>query len=112
MPKEFLTPEEKSRVIMFNQDEALKSAVKKIMLADIYSKGIPGNTDTTNWAYNLVYGKNQHGQMIDNGKNNQELGEALRATVMGLSLLETAFQAIEKYKAEVEPEKEKPNPAV
>lgn len=110
--KEFLTPDEKARVIMFNQDEALKSAVRKIMLADIYSKGIVGQGDTTNWAYNLVYGQNQNGQLIDNGKTNSELGESLRATVMGLSLLETAFKAIEKYKAEVEVPEEKPNPAV
>lgn len=110
--KEFLTPEEKSRVIMFNQDEALKGAVRKIMLADIYSKGITGQSDTTNWAYNLVYGQNQNGQLIDNGKTNQELGESLRATVMGLSLLETAFKAIEKYKAEVEQPKEEANKAV
>ncbi len=110
--KEFLTPEEKSRVIMFNQDEALKSAVRKIMIADIYSKGVPGSADTSNWAYNLVYGQNQNGQLVDNGRTNQELGELLRGTVMGLSLLETAFKAIDKYKADVEQPKEDPNPSV
>lgn len=112
MNKEFLTPEEKSRVIMFNQDEALKNAVRKIMIADIYSKGVPGSSDTSNWAYNLVYGQNDRGQLIDNGRTNEQLGELLRGTVMGLSLLETAFKAIDKYKAEVEAPKEEINKAV
>lgn len=82
------------------------------MLADIYSKGIVGQSDTTNWAYNLVYSINPQGQLVDNGRDNASLGEVLRATVMGLSLLETAFKALDKYKSEVQPEKEEKNKAL
>ncbi len=82
------------------------------MLADIYAKGIVGQADTTNWAYNIVYGKDQQGRLVDNGKTNQELGETLRGTVMGLTLLEGAFSALDKYQAVVEPPKEEKNKAL
>lgn len=103
--KDVLNSEEISRVIMFNQDEQLKGAIKKIMLADIYNSGTVGNGDvvTRNWAYNLI--------PQDGKTTNAEIGENLRAHVVALSFLEEAFKKIETYQSKRELQEEV-NPAL
>lgn len=105
MNKEILTSEEISRVIMFNNDEQLKNAVKKIMLADIYNSGTVGEGDvvTRNWVYGMIP---QTGEV-----SNQSIGENLRAHIVGLSFLEEAFKKVESYQSKKELLEDK-NPAL
>lgn len=105
MNKDILNSEEIARVIMFNNDVATKNAIKKLLLADIYNSGTKGSGDvvTRNWAYNLV--------PQDKPISDTELGQSLRAMVMGLSFLEEAFKRLETYQTKKELEEET-NPAV
>ncbi len=104
---------EKGKLFAFCQDKAMFDAVKKVMLQDIYYCGT-GNAgaDTINWAYNLVYGVSPVGGMTDNGKTNDELGESLRGTVMGLTYLNNAFKRIEDFNVTLADQKPATNPAI
>lgn len=103
---EYLSPEEKSRLIAFNQDEGTKNAVKKVLLYSIYQaetlkKGEPAGLDK-NW----VYGVDQDGQATD-----EEVGKKVRIKIAALAFIESAFEEVGNYRAEVTPSEE-PNPAL
>lgn len=104
--KEFLSPEEKARVIMFNSDPLLKQAVKKVMLYFIYNaetlvEGEPAGLEK-NWVYGIT---------SKEGLSFEDKGRLLQTKVDSLAFLEQAFQDIDKYKSEVEV-KEGENPAL
>lgn len=107
MKNDILTPEEVSKIIMLNQDEVLKGAVKKLFLAPIYGMGIfeiGKDVNQMNWA--------QYFLQTNPDATNEQIGQDLRGKLEGLKFIATGFAELEKYKAEVEPEKEAENPAI
>lgn len=105
MDYQFLSPEEKGRVIRFNVDTATKNAVEKVLLYNIYNAevlkpGKPAGVDL-NWVYGIA----------DPQKTDEEVGRMLKVKVEALKFLKYAWDEIEKYVAEVE-NKEDENPAV
>lgn len=89
---------EKAKVIQFNADSEMVEAVRKVMLAAVYSNGtlrdkIPANPMTN--AALLMVNKTIRGEgtMTD-----AELGQDLRGLAQGVMLLESGFKRLESIK--------------
>ena len=94
---EYLNEQEKKSLEKFVSDSIMVGAVKKVLLADLYSNGTLNKDSVdykTNWVFGLVM--NEVGQ--DYKQTNEELGEKVRACIEGIKALELAFKQIEKYK--------------
>ena len=88
---------EKAKINQFLEDEVMKEAVKKVLLADIYDNGVlkegePANKQ--NWVFGLVM--NEAGQ--DYKQTNEEIGEKLRACIEGIRAVELGFKHLEEFK--------------
>jgi hypothetical protein len=91
---------EKTKLITFNADKEMVEAVRKILLASIYSNGTlrkdaPADP-LTNGALALV-------SMACSGRGtikNEELGEDLRGLFHGIQLLENGLKKISEIKLE------------
>ncbi len=112
---EILNEIEKGKIIAFCEDKVMFEAVRKHLLAGLYSTGVllPGQPADarTNWAFQLVWGRN--GEVVDpNTKQlvavtphtNEQLGADLRAVVRGIQLVEGAWEEMASIK---KPEGEK-----
>lgn len=110
--KEVLNDIEKSKIIAFNNDPVMKEAVKKILLAGLYENGTlkPGESadPLKNFALTRVFKSYITGIPV----TNEELGADLRASAVGIKLLEGGFDEIAKFKEETPKEAEKENPAL
>lgn len=97
---EYLDPAEKSRLIMFNKDELLKQAVKKVMLhniffAELLKAGKPVDMDK-HWIHSIVAGTRKDDDAV--------VGRMTRITAEASALVEEAFKEVEKYNSEQEDE--------
>lgn len=104
--RKFLDVVEISKLIMFNADEKLKDAVKKMLLYFVYNSEILRPGESAGIEKHWVYGVLQDPKISD-----EEIGKNVRAKVYALGLLEEAFKEISKFTPEEEPKEEK-NPAV
>lgn len=106
---DYLNEIEKQEVQKFLENTVLKEAVKKVILAGIYFNGTlrPGEKadPLRNFALSLV------SSAIANGTRNEQIGEDVRAKLIGVGLLEDAYQALEKLKKVEVRETKKVNPA-
>jgi len=95
-----LTDLEKAKVVAFCADEVMSGAVKKILLAGIYSHGVIEkglvHNPLQNGAFSLV------SLAPTNPIPNEEIGAQLRAQWAGLNALENAFNVLESVKLESE----------
>jgi hypothetical protein len=98
-----LTDLEKSKVFQFMQDENMVEAVRKVMLASMYSNGtLRQDADAnplTNAAFALV-------ALASSGQgtiSNADLGEDLRGLYNGVQLMERGFKRLSEVKLESEP---------
>ncbi len=96
---DYLSDLEKEKIANFNQDEVLVEAVRKVLLASIYSNGtlrkdVKANP-LTNAALSLV-------SMASQGQNisNDQIANDLRALFEGTQLLETGLRELSKIKKE------------
>lgn len=100
----FMSGIEKDKIIAFNSDPILVNAVKKVLLASIYSNGtlradVPADP-TRNAALALA-------NLAISGKGivkNEDLGEDLRGLMQGVSLLEQGLAQLAKIKKDPEGE--------
>lgn len=87
-------------------DEVTMEAIRKVMLFGLYNNGTiqPGiQTDPMrNFAIRLV---------ADPSRTDEQIGAFLRANAMGISLVESGFDEIRKFKVEESGDKENSNPA-
>lgn len=93
-----LTDLEKSKVFQFMQDENMVEAVRKVMLAAMYSNGTlrqeANSSPLTNSAFALV-------ALATSGQgtiSNEELGEDLRGLFHGVQLMERGFKRLSEIK--------------
>lgn len=98
-----LTDLEKSKVFQFMQDADMVEAVRKVMLASMYSNGTLRQdvkaSPLTNSAFALV-------SLASSGQgtiSNEELGEDLRGLFHGVQLMERGFKRLSEVKVESEP---------
>jgi len=104
-----LTDQEIDKLITFKEDEVMFEAVRKVLLAAIYSngtlrKGLPSNP-LLNAALSLV-------SSADKDTTNERLGEDLRALWEGVKALETGLEHIKEYQRKNVLEQLADNPAV
>jgi hypothetical protein len=103
----FLDDQEREYLRQFYENEVMREALRKVLLAGIYQngtlrKGKAGNP-LFNGAFGLVSNKGEF--------SNEQLGADIRAAWEGVSALENAFNQISKYVPEKEPERPTKNPA-
>ena len=103
---EILNDVEKAAVQKFVEFETMREAVKKVLLAALYSNGTlkPGQAadPLTNKALTIPYNNPQG--------SNEQLGAELRAMYAGIMLLEEGFKKLDEFK-KVEEKPKQPNKA-
>lgn len=108
----FLSDIERTKIELFNQDTILVNAIRKVLLAVMYSNGTLKKDiepdPTRNGALSLAI-------MAVNGNDisNEKLGEDLRGMAQGVSLLELGLTQLGKITSKKEDKPEKTgNPAI
>ena len=98
-----LTDKEKVELERLNDNPELLSGLEKIFLAGIYSNGTLEKGKTPdfkkNFAISLLFDP-ATGQ--EYGRNNEDLGKALRASCEALVMVSASFKEIASYKKVVE----------
>ncbi len=91
--EDILNEYEQTYVREFYENEGMREAVKKIILAGIYTNGVMKKGQKAdalrNFALQLVSNKGQF--------TNEQLGADLRALWEGINIVEAAFQQMSKY---------------
>lgn len=96
----YLSPNEKSRLIAFNSDEVMKEAVKKVLLFNIYNAECLKEGEPIGLDKHWVYG-------IDTPHStDEEVGKRVRSKVSAMGFIEDAFKELEAYHTEILPEEE------
>lgn len=108
---EFLTDQEKVKVLQFNEDEVMKEAVRKVMLKAAYTQGTlrkeMDSDPLNNAALNLAFAA-----LRGNDISDAALGADLRGLASGINLLESGFAELDKVeRPDATPQPEE-NPAV
>ena len=103
---EFLNDNEKAAVQYFHENEVMREAVKKVLLAAVYSNGTlkPGApaTPLTNSAITFVH--------TNPGATDEQVGANLRSFYKGVMFIEEGFNYIAQQ-IKVEPKAKRPNNA-
>ena len=96
MFEKILNDLEKAELTRFVENPVLFEAVKKVLLAGVYSNGVlsPGEPVNAmrNFALSLVTGRE--------GVSNDIIGADLRACAEGIRVVEAGFNELKKFKAE------------
>jgi len=107
---DYLDEHEKKALITFNASDAMKQAVKKVILATLYENGRLKPGQDPKPMYNGAFGLlSQEGRMGASYPND-EIGADLRALWQAVSQLEIAFNKIGEFIPE-EKGRGKQNPA-
>lgn len=101
-----LTELEIAKIELFNKDPEMVSAVRKVLLAGLYSHGVVARgfepNPLLNGAYSLV------SLSLDNPIPDELIGQNLRAQWAGINSLKNAFDSLEKIKSKKEESPESP----
>jgi len=101
---------EKDAIMLFSRNPIMVEAVRKVLLAGLYSNGtmragIPSEP-TRNMAFSLVANTNAE-------YSNEQIGADLRALWAGINAVEAGFNEIKRLaKVEQPPEPKEPNRAL
>lgn len=109
---EYLSQLELEKIANFNQDEVLKNAVRKVLLASIYQNGTLRKDIKPDPLKNAALGL---ASLAISGRgvvSNADLGEDLRGLMQGVSLLESGFNELSKIKIKGAPSTVGENPAI
>jgi len=102
---EILNVNEKNELKRFNSNNAMKGAVKKVMLSVIYYNGTLEKGKTPDPTRNSLLGLMSQSRNI----SDEQMGQVLRGQMEGITYLEQALEAIdgivkpEEKKKEIEP---------
>ena len=98
---------EKEKIVQFVEDETMREAVKKIILAGIYYNGTLRKGEKANPTVNflLAFVNNR-----ENSLSNEEAGAELKAAWAGVKAMELAFKNLEKFTRENQLTKSRPKP--
>ena len=110
---DYLNKGEMAKLVIFNEDEIMREAVKKVLVAGIYYTGVLNKKTVSsdkNWAYNLGASDKMGGEH-DFLMEDAKLGSLLKITTRALSIVESAFSKLSEFNKD-EPQKEEDNPAV
>lgn len=96
--EEILSTHEKKRLQTFLEDAVMKEAVKKVLLATIYSYGVLTPDVESDYTRNFFLSLLVDSQGREMAGNNEELGQRFRAAVEGIKMLDTGFAQLERLK--------------
>ena len=101
--EQFLDDQEQTHIQNFFENERLREAVKKVLLAPLYlqgtmKKGKKANP-TANWLYTAI------------GNTNENLGAVIRAKTEALAFIEEGFKLLSCFKKTNKVESTNQNPA-
>ena len=99
---DFLSEAEMAKIAVFNQDTVLVNAIKKVLLASIYSNGTLRKDVDPNPTRNGALGLASMAVSAKGLITNEQLGEDLRSLAQGVSLLETGLNELAKIKSKAE----------
>lgn len=107
-----LTDLEKTKIVQFNSDKEMVEAVRKVLLASIYSngtlrEGVEANPMTNAALMMVMRTIRGEGVMSD-----AELGQDLRGLAQGVMLLEAGLKKLLEIKIESPYTEETPNEAI
>ena len=110
MTNEIFNDSELAELEKLNENPNLLSALKKILLADVYINGTLDKTEMENsylrnFAFSLQFNPKTGDEY---NRSDAELGSALRACNEALRMISVAFQKISKYKKTVNIDVSKP----
>jgi hypothetical protein len=95
--KEYLTDLEIAKIEAFNKDEAMVEAVKKVLLACIYTHGTVQKGLTPNPLQNAAF--NLASLSVSNPIPDEELGANIRGMWAGVNYLKNGFDELERIKS-------------
>jgi len=95
-----LTDLEVSKIVQFMGDENMVEAVRKVMLAAIYSNGTLRQDATANPMTNAALMMAMRTIRGEGVMSDEELGQDLRGLAQGVMLLEAGFNRLNKIKPE------------
>lgn len=102
----FLDDLEKEKIQQFYDDEIMREAVRKVLLAGLYENGVLKKGKKAQPLFNFALGfVSNRGEL-----SNEQVGAQLRSAWEGINALELAFSNLAKYKRE-EPQVKVKNPA-
>jgi len=101
----FLNETEKELLSLFYENEIMREAVKKVLLAGIYQNGTLKPGEPAKPVYNAAFSL-----VANRDANNEQIGADLRAMWEGVRVVENAFNSLSEYKKEA-PKPEISNPA-
>lgn len=108
---EFLSDQEKAKIVQFNEDEVMKEAVRKVMLKAMYTQGTlrkdMESNPLNNGALNLAFAA-----LRGNDISDANLGADLRGLASGINLLESGFAELERVERPEAPSEPEKNPGV
>ena len=103
----YLNQAEQERLEVFYDDEVMREAVKKVLLANIYQAGVLKKGESANdknWAYNL-------GGLNDMVMDDEKVGHMLKITSKALGVVGDAFTRLSAFSKVETPGKVEGNPA-
>lgn len=90
---------EKEKIVQFCADEGMMAAVKKVLLAALYSHGTTGDEGEANPLINGAFGLISKSLNDAKPIDNEVLGQNLRAQFAGVSIIENAYTQLKIIKA-------------
>ena len=95
-----LTDLEKSKIYQFNADPDMGEAVRKVLLASIYSNGTLRQTATANPLQNAAFALASLAASGQGVISDEELGQDLRGLFHGVKALELGLKKLSEIKPE------------
>lgn len=106
MDKDYLSEKEQIAVVNFCKNKEMYQAIKKVLLATIYSQGtVKAESDPNE--FNFAFGIATVGQT----KTDEQIGQELRAAITALNYLKTGFDRLLEFLPNQEKPEKKGNPA-
>lgn len=103
-----LDEQEQTQIKRFIENDKMKEAVRKALLAGLYEQGTLKKYKPADSLSNVAFG------LLFEGDNpsNEKLGSKVRALWEGIRNIENAFEFMENYKSEEEKRSDNKNPAL
>lgn len=109
---EFLSDQEKEKIYQFNEDEVLQEAIRKVLLAGIYTAGSLRKDLLFNPLKNGALALGFAAVNVRAALTDEQIGQDTRALCHGLNALETAFEELKKINRVSAPVEVTENPAI
>ena len=106
---QFLDDLEKEKIKQFYEDETMREAVKKVIMAGLHQAGVPKKGKPLDTLYNPALIMVSRAE--ETGATDEQIGQSVRALWAGINQVEAAFDNLKYAVPDTEERSSKPNPA-